>query len=292
MSCSKPTAPNHTVTGQGSGAHGAAPCPGSLIRLVSLLSLALLLAGCAVPRSAQTRFDRPFTFQQDSFAYPNELVWEYHVDAASGKVVHTRREPPAQYTLHCFVVANSARQFFLHARFDPASPMADESTYRRLIQGLVSRSPRQASAAERKILIPGYANLYAFSQAHASLLKSECGGAWRSYIQRGHWRMIFPFPRRHQERMARRFLESLNRNRPPIVHIVRFPSLSINHAVLLFAAEETSTEIQFTLYDPNFPERPGRLTYRREERTFYFPPNSYFAGGRVDAYEVYHGFNY
>lgn len=260
--------------------------------MLTLMSLALLLSGCAAQRSARTGFDRPFAFQQDSFAYPNELLWEYHVDAASGKTVHTRKEPPAQYKLHCFVVANSARQFFLHARFDPARPMADDKTYRQLIKKVTSRSPRKVSAPDEKISIPGYANLYTFSQAQESLLKSECGGAWQSYFQRGHWRMIFPFPRSHQERIARQLLESLKRNRPPIVHLVRFPSLSINHAVLLFAAEETATEIQFAIYDPNFPERPGRLSYHREERRFYFPPNPSFAGGRVDAYEVYHAINY
>jgi hypothetical protein len=259
---------------------------GNSLGLICLL-LGLLLCGCATTGPA---FRRPFVFKQDTFAFANELVWEYRFDPATAQTLHTRRKPPPAYTHHCFVIARSARQFFQHARFDPGLAKADEATYRNLIERVVSTSPRRN--LKDKIVIPGYANLYAFSQAQERLLKAGCGGAWQSYFQRGHWRMIFPLTRRHQEKMAEQLTASLKGNRPPVVHLVRFPSLSINHAVVLFGLAENDREIQFAVYDPNRPEQPAQLIYDRSVRRFTFPANNYFAGGRVDVYEIYRAWNY
>src|SRR5262245_44685462 len=130
----------------------------------------LLLAGCATspPYASGSRH---FSFEQDTFAYANELVWEYHFDD-DGKWTHRSREPKPDYTHHCFVVARSAKQFFGNARFDPALPKADSATSRTLIRKVLSRSPRKALPDEKKIVIPGYANLRAFSQEQEALLKA------------------------------------------------------------------------------------------------------------------------
>src|SRR6266498_2358479 len=63
----------------------------------------LLLAGCATSRTSAPG-SRHFMFEQDTFAYANELVWEYHFDA-KGKWAYRAREPKSDYTHHCFVVA-------------------------------------------------------------------------------------------------------------------------------------------------------------------------------------------
>ena len=255
-----------------------------------ILAMALLLlCGCACRQPFVG--SRPFDFQTDSFAYANELVWEYHFDD-NGKWVHHRREPPADYTRHCFVVARSARQFFENARFDAAKPVVTDAEYRKLVHRVVSVDPSHPLPEEKKILIPGYANLRDFSTAHEALLRSECGGWWQSYFQRGNWRMILPFSRANQEQTAERLVTDLKNNRPPVVHVVRFPQLSINHAVLLFGAKETGTNIVFSVYDPNKPEAPKTLTYDRATRTFNFPGNDYWPGGRVDVYEVYWKWDY
>jgi len=253
--------------------------------------LVLLLSGCAAPGSRNIEFTRPFVFGQDTFAYANELVWFYYRDPDTGKLRHKDREPPPTYSHHCFVVARSARQFFQHARFDATQPVADRATYRSLIRRVVAKSPRQRLEDE-KVVIPGYANLFAFSATQEELLKGECGSVWQSYFQRGHWRMIFPFTRRHQQKMAARLLQSIRQNRPPVVHVVRFPDITINHAIVLFDAKETGQEIQFSVYDPYDPVKPAQLTFQREQRRFYFPPNDYFVGGRVDIYEVYESWKY
>jgi len=263
----------------------------SLRRCLLLLALMGALCGCATTSPSPTKGDRPFNFPTDTFAYANELVWEYHFDE-QGKWTSSPRQPKPDYTHHCFVVARSARQFFNHARFDPSQPIAGAETYRRLIHQVVFRRPSRPVSDSARIVIPGYPNLRAFSQAQEPLLKAECGGAWQSYFQRGHWRTIAPFSRHHQERMADQLLKDLKENRPPVVHLLRFPQLTINHAVVLFDVAETQAEICFVAYDPNNPGHPVSLTYDRASRTFSFPANDYFPGGPVNVYEIYRGWLY
>lgn len=104
--------------------------------------------------------------------------------------------------------------------------------------------------------------------------------------------MIFPFTRRHQEKMAENLFGSLQQNAPAIAHAVRFPQLSINHAIVLFAGQKSEKEIQFSAYDPNVPDKPITLTFNRAERCFLFPASDYFIGGRVNVYQVYRDWDY
>ncbi len=256
----------------------------ALMRLWPLLLLALV-CGCRAP-APEAAGGRAFAFERDTFAYANELVWEYAFDA-QGNWTARRREPPPEYALHCFVMARAAKQFFVHARFDPDSPKAGPEDYRRLIRRVVSRSPRDVSPGSRKVVIPGYASLREFSAAQETLLKAECGGAWQSYMQRGHWRMIFPFSRRHQDGMAAALAENIRRNQAPVAHLVSFPGLSINHAVVVYGARENGGVVAFDVYDPNQPEAPTTLTFEKTTRRFEFPRNDYFHGGTVKVYEVY-----
>jgi hypothetical protein len=256
------------------------------------LALLLVLCGCAGSRSRKASFTRPFVFGEDTFAYRNDLVWVYYTDPVTGEFCHTNREPKADYTHHCFPVARSARQFFQHAHFDPTQPVADEATYRKLIRCVVSTSPRTLLPERERIVIPGYTNLFAFSRAQERLLKEECGGAWQSYFQRGHWRMIFPFSGRSQVKTVEQLRESIRRNRPPVIHIARFPSLTINHALVLFDVKETEAEVEFTVYDPYDPLKPSVLTFKKAERQFYYPANDYFVGGKADVYEIYCSWKY
>jgi hypothetical protein len=250
----------------------------------------VVVCGCATKPTSDPAQSRRFDFDQDTFAFPNELVWEYKYDE-NGKWTTHKREPSPTYSLHCFVVARADRQFFYHARFDPEQPIAGEATYRQLVRRVMSCSPRQPSPEPEKIVIPGYANLREFSREQESLLKEECGGAWRSYFQRGHWRMVFPFSRSHQEHMAQQLVAHLQEH-PLVVHAVRFPQLSINHAVVVYDMKETKERIDFEAYDPNDPVKPITLAFDRATRTFSMAPNTYFEGGRVDVYEVLYKWDY
>jgi hypothetical protein len=235
------------------------------------------------------RIPRRFEFGRDTFAFANELHWEYRFDAATGKTTFGKRDPKPDYAHRCFVLTRAARQFLYHARFDPDHPETDEATCRRLIREVLLRNPRTPCAAGKEVVIPGYESLRQFSQAHEVLLKAECGGAWQSYVLRSHWRMVFPISRANQARTAERLLASISRGDSPIVHLVRFPKLTINHGMVLFDAQATDTEICFRAYDPNNPNQPAQLTFDRSARIFSLPANHYWAGGRLDVIEIFCG---
>jgi hypothetical protein len=187
-------------------------------------------------------------------------------------------------------MARLARQFWANARFDPSAPAADPATYERLVDEIIDSDPRRPAATPT--VIPGYPNLNAFSAAHRDLLMRAMAGPWQSYLQRGNWRMIFPFTQSHQRAEAERLLVELARGWPPVVHVLRYPFTTINHLVLVYGAVETPAEIRFAAYDPNDSEKTIALTWDRAARLFTYSTTPYFPGGPVKAYEVYDGLLY
>jgi hypothetical protein len=230
---------------------------------------------------------RRFEFARDSFAFANELHWEYHFDSATGKTTFSKRHPKPAYAHRCFVLTRAARQFLYHARFDPRQRGVDDETCLRLVREVMKRHPRTPCTAGKEVVIPGHASLREFSRAREALLKSGCGGAWQSYVLRSHWRMVFPISRAHQARTADGLLAEIRRGSSPIVHLVRFPQLTINHGMVLFGAEEKEAGICFRAYDPNDPEKPAHVSFDRAARMFSLPANLYWAGGRLDVIEIY-----
>jgi len=56
---------------------------------------------------------------------------------------------------------------------------------------------------------------------------------------------------------------------------------------LVFAAHETSQEVRFEVYDPNYFEHPGSLVFDRATRSFIFPATKYYNDGPLDVYEIF-----
>jgi hypothetical protein len=240
------------------------------------------LESVAAPETPQQ-----FAFARDSFAFANELVWEYRHDPQTGRTTTQVRNPKPDYTLRCFVLTAAARKFFHHARFDPALPRLEAREYLPLIRRVLARSPRQVSATAVRVCLPGFEGLRSFSAAFEALLKAECGGAWRSYVLRSHWRMVFPISRRNQANTMARLQRTIARDGTAVVHLVLFPKLTINHGVVLFGARAVPEGMAFDVYDPNDPRQPVTLTYHRDTRTFHLPANAYWAGGNLDVIEIY-----
>ncbi len=255
-----------------------------------LAFITLAMSGCVITSMPRVHSEtKPFNFERDALSYANELDWIYRKNAETGKMDFTQVDPAPDYIHHCFVVVRVAKQFFLHARFDASAEMVDQKTYHDLVREVLSRSPRDLEPDPKRVVIPGFADLRSFSTAWKTLIKDEAGGSWQSYVQLGNWRMILPFTRSGHQRTVDQLLTELKADWPPIVHIVTFPIITINHALLIYAAHETDKTILFDVYDPNNPAEPGKLTYDRASRTFIFPATNYFIGGPVNVYEVYHG---
>ena len=237
----------------------------------------------------QSATPRGFVFERDSFAFANELVWEYRFDPAGGRPLTTRRHPSPTYAHRCFVLARSARQFLYHASFRPELPPLRGEDYQSLIRAVVRRNPRVPCPTEQRVELPGYDGLRSFSRDWEALLKAGCGGAWQSYALRSHWRMVFPISRRHQERTARQLVARLNEGGVPVVHLVSFPRLTINHGMVVYGWAKSDAGVHFTAYDPNAPDTPAKLEYREATRSFAMARNRYWMGGPLNVIEIYRG---
>jgi hypothetical protein len=230
---------------------------------------------------------RRFQFERDTFAFPHELVWKYHFDPVTGAMTTGKADPPPTYYHRCFVMVRATRLFFDHARFVPELPPADAETYHRLVRQVIARSPRRTCAGFDRIVIPGYDGLRSFSQAHEAVLKAECGAAWESYFLRSHWRMIFRVSGRFQAKMAEKLKHSLPRRGVSLVHLFRFPRITINHGIVLYRFAESDDQIEFTAYDPNIPAHPVELIYEKKRRVFTFAPNIYWGRGVLSVMEIF-----
>jgi hypothetical protein len=255
-----------------------------------LAAVLAVLAACGGRASAVPPSVSVLRFPEDVFAFANETVWEYHADDGTGAHGWTKRHPRPPFSLRCGPMVRAVRQFFTNARFDPTAPRADVATYERLVRAVMASDPRRDRP--ERIVIPGYPDLRSFSAAHAALIQQHISGAWTSQLQRGNWRMIFPFSRRHQAATMEQLRDRLAAGRPPIVHVLRFPNITLNHMVLVYAVEETPAEVRFRAYDPNDADHPLVLAYDRVARVFSYPRTRYFPGGPVRVYEIYDGLLY
>lgn len=269
--------------------------PFSPMRRASLILLLLLpallpAAGCST-RPAAAGHARPFRPTTDSPAFANETKWTYGLDEA-GKWRARAASPPPQFILRCFNMARMTRAFHLHAEFQPNLPAPPPEEEARRVRELLRRDSTLPSPDDAKIPFPGHANLHEFSQRREAMLKKAVGGAWRSYLQRGNWRMIFPFSKSHQAKLASRMRENLAMGGLPVVHVLRFPALTINHVLLAHAVAEEEDRLAFQCADPNQPGVTETLTFDPETRRFHLSETPYFPGGRVDVCDIYRNWIY
>lgn len=257
-----------------------------LCRAGLILFSILLLTGCASTAKRQPA-DRSFIFERDTFSFGNELVWEYEIIEETGERTKIEREETPEYHHYCFPMVRAARQFFDFAEFRPDERPVDTEETINAIEQVVDRGVRSDPTKKERVVIRGHAGLRALSTAHEIELKDAVGGKWQSWFQRGHWRLVFPFGRNGQEERAEDFVNLIEQGHTPIVHLIRFPSLSINHAVLLFEVVERGESLLFSAYDPNTEDCPLMLEFRKSDKTFYLPATASWKGGRVDVYEVF-----
>lgn len=257
-----------------------------VVALGAPVALAVELPDARVLSAPVSSFDP----ERDVFAFANGLRWEYDSSFTDLAVPISRDQE--EYDQRCSQMSRAARQFFHAARFAPDDPKVSDDAYSEIIRAVMASDSRATEPLDPPIVVPGFANLYEFSQGHERTLKDEIGARWRAYFQRGNWRMIFRFSPAHQRRTAESMLEQLADDRPPIVHVVQFPKITINHTFLIYRAVETTTRVDFVAYDPNHPRREILLRYDRAEAGFELDPTLYWPGGRVITYAVFHGWLY
>jgi hypothetical protein len=231
---------------------------------------------------------RAFRFGVDSFAFANETVWNY----VNGSLQSASSGPARKrdYTRRCFVVTRAAVQFWKFSRFNPnAAPLPDDKLADR-IREVTERSVwLPALPNDQRIVFPGYSSLHDISAAHPSIFQANIGLGWPVYFRAGNAPIAMPLDASTEARLNDEIFHDLGLNHPTIVWLYRFPSLAINHVVVVISGHESAGRYHYLVYDPNYTDGPKKLDYDIATRTFTYQPTFYFKGGLVDARAIYRG---
>ena len=196
-------------------------------------------------------------FAADTFAFRNDSR------------IHHRGKPDL-YSNWCFVIARAVVQFQRFARFEPGMPRASADEYRDLVRR-VTRLPawRMPLPPEDRVVIPGFASLRELTAAETAAVKTGLGGRLWSLLHWTNWRLVYPHPRAHQERIAAETIAELQAGRPVQWLISDFPRIALNHSVLVYEYRLAGAgAVDFAVFDPNDPATPGVIRFDRQERRF------------------------
>jgi hypothetical protein len=245
--------------------------------------VALVVSGCASVAPIDAVVRRPaapdlLRFGVDTFAFANESR-----SKNPGK--------PDLYANYCFVMVRAVTQFQRFARFDPAAPRLASAEYVARVKDVVAQAPWEDPwPADRRIVIPGYGSLHEFSRAQEAAVKEGMVGRFWTLVHWTNWRVVFPMPRWQQERVARETLAELGEGRPVQFLVTNLPTWELNHTVLAYAyALDPAGNVRFTVYDPNDPDEPGRVTFDRTARRFEASRLHDTLVGPIRAFRMYYG---
>jgi len=164
---------------------------------------------------------------------------------------------------------------------------------RRLTGSSSARSSTAIPAAavrSRNGWCPGFDGLRSFSKAHELLLKPNAAGNGNRIFLRSHWRMVFPTPKRHQNRSRNNSCGSSARRAVCRSCIpFAFPSAVVNHGMVVYGMTESEREIQFEAYDPEHSGACRRNSSSASKLAFNFPPRLLGREGLLSVIEIYRG---
>lgn len=247
-----------------------------------LLLLAVTVSGCAsvAPMDVTVRQPAPplpIRLGVDTFAFPNESRTKN-----AGK--------PDLYANYCFVMARAVTQFARFARFDPTAAKLERETYTERVKQVVTRAPwEDPLPPDQRVVIPGYASLYEFSRAEEAAVKAGLVGRFWTWMHWTNWRVVFPFPRWHQERVARETLAELHAGRPVQLLVTNLPTWELNHTVVAYTYRlDGDGNVYFFVYDPNDPREPGRIVFDRNARRFVAADVFDTRPGPIRAFRMYY----
>jgi hypothetical protein len=226
------------------------------------VGVALLATACASVAPAPavatsgSRAVPGFSFATDTFAFPNDI----------------RAHNPDRddlYANYCFVLARGLRQFFTSARFEPGAARLSAEAYTERVRALAARPPWHSPApSDERVVIPGYANLREFSQEQEAAVKAGLGGRFWTMVHWTNWRVGFPVSRAQQVAVARTLKDELDAGRLAQVLVTNWPKPELNHGVVAYGYRAGPRGIEFDVWDPNDPRRPGLLTFDDEAGRF------------------------
>ena len=251
----------------------------------------LTVAQCAAHAAESVVPGPPLRFEADTFAFANQTVYLYPHGYAEKRQLRSGEKPPA-FTLRCFAMCRSAEQFHKFARFDASLPPPDDATLDRLLRRINRRAVwRRSLPLAQRVVIPGYADLRTLTRARPLLVQKNVGGGLSTYLRIGNWRMFsYWWNGPSQQADTRRNLDDvLARNDGFVAYLTAYPSLSINHAVLLYGRGPDTADgiLRYRVYDPNHPEAPREMRFDPRKNEFSYQKDWDFVGGKVTVLRAY-----
>lgn len=252
-----------------------------------LISVTLSFAGGTVLAGPAS----DFRFKQDTLGFANSTVFSY----AQGKIVSSRnpatKEKTQRYTRRCFVMSRTVEQFYKFARFNPhAAPLNDDELARR-VRIVTHHEPwLEPMSADQRIVFPGYHNLRELSEARTNVLQRTIGLGWPTYARVGNFRMVFQLDHGYQEMTHQAVERAMARKDFFVAFLSDFPTLHINHSVLIYAHKSKRARDgtdRYLVYDPNHPDGPRELKWLPANRAFDFQKDEEFVGGFTRVFQVY-----
>jgi hypothetical protein len=230
---------------------------------------------------------RPFVYPNDTFDFKNETVWNY----IGGTVQpETDKAHEREYTRRCFVLSRASVQFWKFARFEPNAKPLEADELARRIRHVCERSVwLPALPAKDRVVFPGYRNLRDASARMRYVFQANIGRGWPFYFRAGNIVIASWVSRALEDRLNGEIFHDLRMNTPTIIWVYRFPSLKMNHVVVVYSATRDQGGYHYRVYDTNYRDADKRLDYDPRTRTFSYEPVYFFKGGPVTVRSIYRG---
>jgi hypothetical protein len=196
-------------------------------------------------------------FGVDTFAFRNDSR------------IHHRGKPDL-YANWCFVIARAVVQFQRFARFEPDAPRLAPAEYTALVRRVTRRPVWWAPLPPaRRLVVPGFASLHALTRELEAEVKAGLHGRLWTLVHWSNWRIVFPHPHGQQERVAAEAVAELQAGRPVQLLITDFPRIKLHHSVLAYDYVVRGPGlVDFAVFDPNDPSRPGTVRFDPQVRRF------------------------
>jgi len=231
-----------------------------------------------------------FRFDRDTVGFANSTVFEYREGHP-----HIRRQrekgEPKRYTRRCFVLCRTTMQFHKFARFDPHTTPLDDNALATRIRNVTRRAAwEKPLPTNQRVVFPGYADLRAMSKARREVVRANLGLGWPTYFRLGNFRMLIVHDSTYHKQTHTNLDAALERGDLFVAFLTTYPSLSINHAVLVYKRKPVSQNDgieRYLVYDPNHPESPRELAWSPRTGSFSYQKDWDFVGGFVRVYQIY-----
>ena len=228
-----------------------------------------------------------FDFSRDTLSFANWTVFTYE----NGRIVSHKNQFGHHYSRRCFVMTRTVAQFYEFARFEPSAAKLDDNELHKRIRAVTRKPPwHDPLPPEKRIVIPGYRNLRELSAANTNLMQQNIGLGWVVYLRPGNARMFYLHDKNYQAKTHDHLEQALARHQFFIAYLSDFPTMHINHSVLVYKHDRPRSadgSDHYLVYDPNHPDAPRHLQWLPAKREFSYEKDQEFIGGFTRVFQVY-----